>query len=319
MLHHFKEYLQTKIKHPKGIADYLGYQRYFIQWLESENLTVETCEYVDLLSYVKKLKAKEISTHTLKCYIRGVKYYYEYLQGRNEIARNPARRLYIKSDTYQLPSDLLNKKELNTIYVDYPKETLVQKRNRILLGFAIYQALRLDEIASLEPSDIDLHKGTVYIRKTGRGVRRILKLEAPQILPLQEYIQKILPQLRAKCDKASTSDKAMVDRSAKEEESSKLIFSTGKSPGIKELVCDLNKTLRKKYPRYKNLLHIRSSTIGLWIEQKNIIEVQYMAGHNNINSTERYKRVSMQDLKKALDQYHPMKSNPTMDDKNRSP
>ena len=66
-------------------------------------------------------------------------------------------------------------------------------------------------------------------------------------------------------------------------------------------------------------MHIRSSVISLWIEQKNIIEVQYMAGHNNINSTERYKRVSMQDLRKALDQYHPMKSNSTMNDKNRSP
>ena len=291
MLHSFKEYLQQRIKHPTGLGDYLAYQDHFIKWLESENLTVETCEYVDLLSYVKKLRAKALSTHTLNCYIRGVKYYYEYLQGRNEITKNPARRLYIKGDTYQLLSDLLNKKELNTIYVDYPTQTIVQKRNKALLGLAIYQALRLDELAAIEPADIDLHKGTVYIKKTGRGARRTLKLEAHQILPLQEYITQILPQIK---EKANT-------------ESKKLIFSTGKSPGIKELVCDLNKGLRKRYPRYKNLLHLRSSRIGLWIEEKNIIEVQYMAGHNNINSTEKYKRASMQDLKKSLEQYHPMK------------
>ena len=54
-------------------------------------------------------------------------------------------------------------------------------------------------------------------------------------------------------------------------------------------------------------MHVRSSVIALWIEQKNIIEVQYMAGHVNINSTERYKRVSMQDLKKSLDQFHPLR------------
>lgn len=122
-------------------------------------------------------------------------------------------------------------------------------------------------------------------------MRRTLKLEAHQILPLQEYIKEILPQIRTKANK----------------ETEKLIISTGKSPGIKELVCDLNKQLRKRYPRYKNLMHIRSSVIALWIEQKNIIEVQYMAGHNNINSTERYKRVSMQDLKKSLDQFHPLR------------
>ena len=291
MLHSFKEYLQTKIKHPKGLADHLAYQEHFMKWLEDENLTIETCRYVDLLSYVKKLKQKKISTHTLNCYIRGIRYYYEYLQSRNEIARNPAKRLYIKGDTNQLPSDLLNKRELNTIYVEYPTETLVQKRNKILLGLAIYQALRLDELEALEPTDIDLHKGTIYIRKTGRGVRRILKLEAHQILPLQEYIKEILPQLKKKAKRPNE----------------KLLMSTGKSPGIKELVCDLNKVLRKKYPRYKNLMHVRSSVISLWIEEKNIVEVQYMAGHNSITSTERYKRVSMQDLRKALDIYHPLK------------
>lgn len=287
----FKAYLQKRIKHPKGLGDNLFYQEYFMKWLESESLTVETCEYVDLLSYVKKLRAKELSTHTLNCYIRAVKYYYEYLQGRNEITKNPARRLYIKGDTYQLPSDLLNKKELNTIYVDYPTKTIVQKRNKTLLGLAIYQGMRLDELEAIEPVDIDLHKGTVYIKKTGRAMRRTLKLEAHQILPLQEYITEILPQIR---EKAALPNE-------------KLIMSTGKSPGIKELVCDLNKQLRKRYPRYKNLMHIRSSVIALWVEQKNIIEVQYMAGHNNINSTERYKRVSMQDLKKSLDQFHPLR------------
>lgn len=287
----FREYLQQKIKHPTGLGDYLFYQAHFIKWLESENLTVETCEYVDLLSYVKKLSTKEVSTHTLNCYIRGVKYYYDYLQGRNEIAKNPARRLYIKGDTYQLPSDLLNKKELNTIYVEYPTETIVRKRNKTLLGLAIYQAMRLDELAAIEPADIDLHKGTVYIKKTGRAARRTLKLEAHQILPLQEYIKEVLPQIREKAHK----------------QTDKLIFSTGSSPGIKELVCDLNKTLRKKYPRYKNLMHIRSSVIALWIEEKNIIEVQYMAGHNDINSTERYQRVNMHDLKKSLDQFHPLR------------
>ena len=69
----------------------------------------------------------------------------------------------------------------------------------------------------------------------------------------------------------------------------------------------MNKVLRKKYPRYKNLQQLRSSTISLWVEEKNIVKVQYMAGHNSITSTERYKRANMQDLKKALDQYHPLK------------
>lgn len=286
----FEDHLKKKVNHQKVLESYLYYQEQFMKWLEGENLSVESCQYVDLLSYVKGLKAKERSTYNLTNYIRGIKYYYEYLQSTEQVNHNPARRLNIKGDTYQLPSDLLDRRELNT-YVDCPKETAVQKRNKILLGLAVYQALRLDELEAIEPADIDLHKGTAYIRKTGRGARRTLKLEAHQILPLQEYIKEILPQIRAKSENPN----------------GKLIMSTGRSPGIKELVCDLNKALRKKYPRFKNLLHIRSSVISLWIEEKNIVEVQYMAGHNSITSTERYKRVSMQDLKKALDRFHPMR------------
>jgi site-specific recombinase XerD len=286
----FEDYLRKKVNHRKVLESYIYYQEQFMKWLEGENLTVENCQYADLLSYVKLLKAKERSIYNLNNYIRGIKYYYEYLQSIEEVENNPARRLYIKGDVYQLPSDLLNKRELNTIYVDCPSETLAQKRNKVLLGLAIYQALRQDEIAALTPEDINLHQGTIYIRKTGRGVRRTLKLEAHQILPLQEYIKEVLPQIRTKVEKPTD----------------KLIMSLGKNPDLKELVSSLMKVMRKQYPRFRNLLHVRSSVISLWIEERNIIEVQYMAGHNSITSTERYKRVSMQDLRKALDQFHPL-------------
>ena len=263
-----------------------------MKWLEEENLTVKTCSYTDLLSYAKQLKDRGMSVHTLNCYLRNIKYYYQYLQERNEIEKNPASRLKIKGAIEKLPEDLLSKKELNTIYVNYQTETAVQKRNKILLGLAIYQGMRLDELEAMEPADIDLHQGKVYIRQVGRARRRTLKLEAHQILPLQDYIENALPEIREKANK----------------ESEKLIMSTGKSSGIKELICDLNKTLRKHYPRYKNLQQLRSSRISLWVEEKNIIEAQYMAGHRSIRSTERYKKVNMKELKEALDKYHPIAS-----------
>jgi len=287
----FKTYLERKAKNPKVVEGYLYYQKQFINWLETENLSLESCQYVDLLSYVKQLKSKERSPYNLNNYLRGIRYYYEWLQAENKIKHNPARKLYIKGQTQQLPSGLLSKKEMNHIYVDYPNTTLAQKRNKVLLGLVVYQAMRLDELAQLRVEDINLYKGTIYIKKVGRGARRILKLEAHQVLPLQEYISKTLPEIIKKA--ANPNDK--------------LLMSLGKSPGIKEMVCDLNKALRRKYPRFKNMLHVRSSVISLWIAEKNIVEVQYMAGHNSITSTEVYKHVNMKDLKKALNQFHPLR------------
>ena len=174
----FKIYLERKAKNPKVVEGYLYYQEQFIKWLETENLSLEACQYVDLLSYVKKLKSKERSPYNLNNYLRGIRYYYEWLQAENKIKHNPARKLYIKGQTQQLPSDLLSKKEMNHIYVDYPPDsyrgqTIVQQRNKVLIGLVVYQAMRLDELAQLRVEDINLYKGTIYIKKTGRGAKNI--------------------------------------------------------------------------------------------------------------------------------------------------
>lgn len=284
----FEDYLSEKMG-KKQLMDYLSYCYRFTHWLTEENLTANTCRYADLLSYVKKLQnSKSITAGTINNYLRAIRYYYDYLESIEESDYNPARRLKVRGQE-TLPSDLLSKRELNTIYVDYKAETNVQKRNKILLGLAIYQGLPQREIERLAPSDIDLEQCTVEIRQKGRS--RTLKLAAHQILPLQEYITEILPKLREK-----TADP-----------NGQLIQSTGSSEGIKEMICDLNKALRKQYPRYKNLIQVRSSVISHWVEAYNIVKAQYLAGHRYIKTTERYKRVNMKELKEALDQFHPMR------------
>jgi integrase/recombinase XerD len=57
----------------------------------------------------------------------------------------------------------------------------------------------------------------------------------------------------------------------------------------------------------KHFVQIRSSVISQWIKEKNIREVQYMAGHNNIISTQRYVRANLDELKEQLGNYHPLK------------
>ncbi len=47
----------------------------------------------------------------------------------------------------------------------------------------------------------------------------------------------------------------------------------------------------------KHFVKVRSSVISLWIKEKNIREVQHIAGHNNIISTQRYVRANLDELK----------------------
>lgn len=271
----YKEYLQSRKYRRKTLEAYLHYNEVFLKWLSRENLTIESCHYADLLNFVKELKATERSLSNLNAHIRGVKYFYEYLQATGAVKHNPAKRLHVRGRSLQLPSDLLSEQELDNFYQQHPETSMPQKRNKAILGLVIYQGLQEREIFNLETSDINIEKGTITIRASGRSNTRVLKLKASQILLMQQYKSGILTRV--------------------------------KQQNIKSITNQLSSYLKKRYSKFKNLLHLRTSVISHWTEEKNIREVQYMAGHKNLVSTEVYRQVNLKDLKKALDEYHPLK------------
>ena len=69
---------------------------------------------------------------------------------------------------------------------------------------------------------------------------------------------------------------------------------------------DLFKTLKQINHTAKNALQIRASVIALWLKQYNIREVQYMAGHRYISSTERYLQDDLEGLQEMIERLHPV-------------
>ena len=55
------------------------------------------------------------------------------------------------------------------------------------------------------------------------------------------------------------------------------------------------------------LAQIRARTITGWLKHYNLREVQYMAGHKYVSSTERYRMDILEDLQKELEKNHPLK------------
>ncbi|MDD4673691.1 MAG: hypothetical protein PHI03_12220 [Bacteroidales bacterium] len=55
------------------------------------------------------------------------------------------------------------------------------------------------------------------------------------------------------------------------------------------------------------MAQIRVSVITSWLQHYNLREVQYMAGHKYVSSTERYRTDNLKDLQKELEKYHPLK------------
>jgi len=76
---------------------------------------------------------------------------------------------------------------------------------------------------------------------------------------------------------------------------------------INDMVSAIIQKLKETCPEIHSPRHIRQSVIMNWLQKHHIRQVQYMAGHRNISSTERYKKEDLHDLSRQLSKYHPIK------------
>jgi integrase/recombinase XerD len=64
--------------------------------------------------------------------------------------------------------------------------------------------------------------------------------------------------------------------------------------------------LQQLNPRVISANQIRSSVITAWLQQYPLRQVQYMAGHKYVSSTQRYQVLSTDDWQSELQKHHPM-------------
>lgn len=279
-------------RYVKGSIDNLmRWARRFLEWLEQENMEPAECTYADLLSLVGYLRRETYSTIYINQGLWGVQRLYNFLIAEGKTEYNPAVNFRIRGGVTKLPRGVLSRKQIEGIYQSYEPRTIVQRRNKVLLSLICYQGLVRQELDHLEPGDIHLATGTILIRKKGRLQRRKLPLEAHQVLLFQQYLQEVRPQLLEKKGRGN-------DR---------LLVTTGSSDSVVDVACEFLKELQGKHPHLRSFQHIRNSLITQWVDQYNIRQVQYMAGHNSIITTQRYLKVNLQGLQNQLKKYHPLK------------
>jgi integrase/recombinase XerD len=96
------------------------------------------------------------------------------------------------------------------------------------------------------------------------------------------------------------------DRYKAVEDVNRLFVTMHGQETIKNSILHLNYALRKINPKYKHGMQIRQSEITEWLKEKNLRTVQYMAGHRYISSTELSQTNNLEELKDALNKFHPL-------------
>ena len=283
----FTTYLQQKKMAAVTINAYSKYVERFLTWLVDEDITAETFTYNDLLEFMRYCQNKGVTKSSVHMILGIVRHYCNYLIAEKRRNDNPAAGVFIKGLVRKLPTNLLSMDDMEELYKQYQIQLQVDSSKKIMLGLMIYQGLTVSEIMKLQSKDIKLQDGKIFIKGTKRTNERLLELKVLQITELQNYLQK-----------NKFKDGAIFIEPRKKEVSER---------NINNRIQYMFNQLKQLNPKVISAKQIRSSVITEWLRKNNLRQVQYMAGHKYVSSTERYQVNNLDDLQNELQQHHPMK------------
>lgn len=285
----FKNYLQGKQYSNTSIATYERFTNQFLEWLQKQNIEAGQARYQDILSYMKFCTGKKNhSQRTVQHTIITLSHYFDYLQETGVINHHPAKGIKVQGVKRKTLYHILEAPELHAIYNKYEATTPSQKKNKVIVGLLVYQGLKTEELDRLEPKDVKLKEGKVEIAGSKKSNARSLQLESHQVLDVYEYVMQVRPQILAQTKQVT----------------GRLFVSV---EGSEKLRTDfLMAQLRKQNNKLENADQLRASVIVKWLKQYNLREVQYLAGHRYISSTESYKQNEMEGLTEEVNKYHPL-------------
>lgn len=301
----FRNHLQEQYFNDNTIRQKTNYAGYFLKWLETEHLQVQDTRYNDLLNFVDYCKLDGKSIPLMNRIIASVREYYKFLKktGRPEII-NPAVNLYLKGERKKVISGIIDFKELESLYRELKCETPREKRNKVILGLLVYQATSTEELSKLEVEHIKLKEGKIRIPGKRKRNSRTLELKPFQVMELHEYITEIRPKILEEITLDKPGRKP--DKINKARIKDQLFVSINGSEYIKNSLLHLLRDVKKINPEITTALQIRQSVITHWLKTMNLRQVQYMAGHRWVSSTERYQLNNLDSLQNKLDKLHPL-------------
>lgn len=282
----FTDYLQQKRLSVSTVKSYTRRNHYFLAWLEQEAHSVEKFTYNDVLDFMRYCTEEQKSRRSIHALLGTVRHYSNYLILTSKRNDNPAAGVFIKGLTRKLPTNLLSMESMEELYQAYSIQLQVDSSKKIMLGLLIYQGLTVSEIMRLQSHHIKIKDGTIFIKATKRTGERTLPLQAVQMPALQNYLQA-----------NKYKEGALFVEARKKQVSEK---------NINNRIQYMFDQLKQLNSKVINAKQIRSSVITQWLQKNNLRQVQYMAGHKYVSSTERYQCNNLDDLKNELQQHHPM-------------
>lgn len=297
----FKRYRQASGYSVSSIKVQDSHVNQLLSWCVVEHIDPERITYEQVLQFIAHERERGIKNQSIVRMLNSIRIYFDYLVDTGAASQNVIRRIRIKQAGRRALPQVMSSEQLERIYHDFTnlpewhhrtnRVRLVHQRDIAVLGLMIYQGLDSGQVVKVELTHLNLEEGKIYIPSGRKSNTRILQLQTLQVLPLKTYLDKTRPRL-------------MEMLQDKEPDINEYLFPVKKSS---DMVSRIIRQLKRIDPDVISSRQIRASVIMDWLKQHNIRQVQYMAGHKSIRSTESYRLQDLTDLTRQLELFHPLR------------
>jgi len=255
--------------------------------------------YADILNYIGHLRTLKLHPKSLVNNLFGIKIYYHWLNATGQRNDHPCLHLNLQDQiNKKIPVESLYSRETlsELLKNHHNKKILMQRRDEVIISLLIYQALTVQEIATINTEDVNLAAATIKAKGGYKQKPRTLSLQASQILLLHSYM---------------TEDREKILQNNKclnlDDEAALILGDTGN----RIYPNSINDHINKGKPKHERLmpLKIRQSVITHLLQSGNDLRiVQVFAGHSKAGSTEEYKQSGLEELKTLIQKLHPLET-----------
>ena len=288
----YVNYLESKGYSERSVRQYKGYLHLFSEYIKEIGVNdfIEVDKHI-INSYQEHLySGMDLSLRAQESRLCAMINFFKYLDRAGKILYNPASNVELPKAKQTLPRNILTerqmKKLLNTPNIDMP----LGLRDKAMLELFYSTGIRNTELRNLELYDIDFENGQISVIAGKGGKDRNIPVGDIALVYVKEYIDNVRPGF------------------AKEKDIKTLFLSRNGHKLTDDMIPWIVQkyTKKAKIKRKVGAHSIRHSFATHLLKHGAPVRyIQEMLGHTSLDTTQRYTRVVINDLKKVHKKTHP--------------
>lgn len=292
----YLRYLRTTGRSSYTIKDAKYTLRRLIRFIEAEgvhdleDLTQEPLEaYQQELAFCLTAKGKLLAIRTQTKRLGTIKGFTRFLKEADYLAHDPGQRLRLPKEPKVLPKVILDLGEVRKILAAPDTRTNRGYRNRVILEILYDTGIRRAEVRNIKLSDLDLDAG--YIRIHGKG-------DKERVVPVSERV----------CTLIRNYNLSIRPHFVNGDDSGYLFLNRwGRKMDPNAVWAVVKRCARLARIKKNVTTHTFRHTCATHMLKNGapVRHIQEMLGHESLESTQVYTRVTINDLKEVHSKYHP--------------